>query len=79
MENPNSPNVIEAVRGAHRVYAVFAGRGWRVQNALRYPTRQGVFNRPHEVTEFYRSLVEPAPVLFDGVDTFRLDGVGGVA
>ncbi len=79
VENPSSANVIRATRGAVRVFAVFAGRGWRLTNALNRPSRQGVFKSPHQVTEFCRSLVEPAPIFFDGEQAFRLECVGGVA
>ncbi len=75
----DSPNVIVATRGAHRVYATLAGRGWLLRNAWHYPTRHGKFRRPEQVTEFCRSLVEPVPVYFDGRESFRLEHVGGMA
>jgi hypothetical protein len=78
VENPSSPNVVQAVRGAKRVYAMPSNRGWRLQNMLRYPTRQGVFRQPEQVTEFCRSLVEPAPIFFDGEQSIRLDHVGAL-
>lgn len=80
----DSPNVLGGRNGSASVYGILATRGWRLQDAPRYPLRQAVVRRPEQVSEFCHRVAapaaaEPAPVYFDGEFAFRLDQEGGCA